>query len=123
MWLTASAAILLAIPLAAFASEAFVPGAEPTTQGALAALALFVAVTLASMLVGVRSPWPAFVLRASAAVLVVPVAMLIGRWATPLLLMAAVVLVISVLLLAQRLRRTDERRPRVTGADTRSLSG
>ena len=110
IWLTAVSAIILAVPAAAFASAAFENTASSKFQGAVAALALGCLATLASILVGVHSHAGAFMLRAPVLVLVYPLGNVIGEWALPVLLVAAVPLLLSIILLVLRLMESEERR-------------
>ncbi len=102
MFLTAGAAIVCAVPATMNAAAAFDPDATPSFRGAVAALALLVLAALASLLVGAVSHAGAFVLRAPVVVFLVPVGSLIGGWATPVLLGAAVLLTLSLVLLVVR---------------------
>lgn len=110
IWLTAVSAIILAVPAAGFAAAAFEDTASPKFQGAVAAVALSCLATLASILVGFHSHAGAFMLRAPVLVLVYPLGNLIGQWALPVLLVAAVPLLFSVILLVLRLMESEEQR-------------
>jgi len=108
--LTAVAAVIIAVTAASFAPAAFDDAASAKFQGAVAVLALGFLATLASIFVGAHSDAGAFMLRASAGVLLSAMGNIIGSWAPPVLVMAQVLLLASVILLVSRMMDRDDKR-------------